>query len=804
LSVSRHVLLIKPDGTLWSWGKQLFGEFGHGKTGLQEQENPKQVGGDNDWVSVEAAENISFGIKKDGSLWAWGRNYDAFPKRIYPDQKWKSIVAHEDLLVATTTEGEIYTSNHYSSNDISPIIGGPRNSKWIDLTAGYRHFLGITAKEDLWAWGKGGMSNHCGQMGLGNKTPPAIDLSPIRVGKDSNWASVSAKGNHSLAIKKDGTIWAWGHNHSGQVGNGSRSFDGVLKPVQIGRENNWKFIAAGQSFSTAIKTDGTIWGWGNQIFTEPTKLSSESDWIDIRAGTGHTFALKRDQTLWHFDASSPRGMTEPPVKVLDLTSPANASAPPKDTNPTENPSTKVSLSAATKDQPFTNSLGMKFVPIPGTSLFFSIYETRTSEYKKFIVESGKGFNLGYKNETANADYPARASRNGGSGKDANTEFFCAWLTERDRKLGKLSKDWEYRLPSIEEWKTAAALDSVEVNNQTTSDDKNLKAVGSGKPNKFGLYDVAGNAWELTLDNASKSLTKMAALVGGSPRPLAGGYTNGAEGFRCIIAKVKAEKPTPDTESKKPETTTAQTFENTLGMKFVFVKEAGVYFSIWETRVKDFKAYTNAKNIDPKKWEPVIYPQTAVHPVVNTNWEDSVAFCEWLTKKELAEGKLKPRQAYRLPTDSEWSVAVGLTDKLDSTINKRKTEIAGVYPWGKQWPPPKGAGNYHEELKVDSFNDRTAPVGSFKVNKYGIYDLGGNVSEWCQDLMELSDQKWHIKRGATYDNHDPKVLASSARFPWRRMFAEPQRIGGVIFDRSRSVSVGFRCVITKHGSHGETK
>ena len=537
LSVSRHVLLIKPDGTLWSWGKQLFGEFGHGKTGLQEQESPKQVGEDNDWVSIEAAEYMSFGIKKDGSLWAWGRDYDAFPKRIYPDQKWKSIAAHEDLLVATTTEGEIYSSKHYSSNDISPIIGGPRNSKWINLTAGYRHFLGITANGDLWTWGKGGMSNHCGQMGLGNKNPPPFDLSPIKIGEDSNWASVSAKGNHSLAIKKDGTIWAWGHNHSGQVGNGSRSFDGVLKPVQIGRENTWKFISAGKSFSTAIKSDGTIWGWGSNI-TKPTNISSDSDWIGVCAGAIHTLALKRDQTLWLFDTSTLRGMTEPPVKILDLTPTLNASAPPKNTNPTENPSTKISLSTATKDQPFTNSLGMKFVPIPGTDLFFSIYETRTSEYKKFIVESGKGFNFGNENETANADYPARASRNGGSGKDANTEFFCAWLTERDRKLGKLSKDWEYRLPTIEEWKTAAALDSVEVNNQATSDDKNLKAVGSGKPNKFGLYDVAGNAWELTLDNASKSLTKMAALVGGSPRPLAGGYTNGAEGFRCIIAKVK--------------------------------------------------------------------------------------------------------------------------------------------------------------------------------------------------------------------------------------------------------------------------
>ena len=88
-----------------------------------------------------------------------------------------------------------------------------------------------------------------------------------------------------------------------------------------------------------------------------------------------------------------------------------------------------------------------------------------------------------------------------------------------------------------------------------------------------------------------------------------------------------------------------------------------------------------------------YKQEDTHPVVNVSWKDANAFCAWLTKKEMAEGKIKAGQKYRLPTDAEWSVAVGLGKEKGNTPEAKDGGIKDVYPWGKEWPPPVGAGNY---------------------------------------------------------------------------------------------------------------
>src|SRR5205085_2640661 len=128
----------------------------------------------------------------------------------------------------------------------------------------------------------------------------------------------------------------------------------------------------------------------------------------------------------------------------------------------------------------------------------------------------------------------------------------------------------------------------------------------------------------------------------------------------------------------------------------------------------------------RHYEPPDFAQTPAHPVVKVNWFDAMAFCKWLTEKERDENLIEDRQSYRLPTDKEWSSAVGLQNESGATPQARDGKIKNEFPWGKQWPPPASAGNYGIPQKRGA----TMPVGSFKANSLVLYDLGGNVWEWC--------------------------------------------------------------------------
>ena len=205
------------------------------------------------------------------------------------------------------------------------------------------------------------------------------------------------------------------------------------------------------------------------------------------------------------------------------------------------------------------------------------------------------------------------------------------------------------------------------------------------------------------------------------------------------------------------------------MKFVPAGTDGVLFSVWDVRVKDFQAFVDATGYNAtagvysmqsggwKKigdtWKSPGCWETENDPVVGVRGDDAVAFCHWLTKKERAEGKLAANQEFRVPTNAEWNNAVGSTR----------------YPWGDEWPPPAGAGNYagneardndwiRSYTTIAGYDDgypRTSPVGSFKPNAYGLYDMGGNIWQWC-----LENSKYTTLRGAAWSKSTKEDLASS--------------------------------------------
>jgi len=199
------------------------------------------------------------------------------------------------------------------------------------------------------------------------------------------------------------------------------------------------------------------------------------------------------------------------------------------------------------------------------------------------------------------------------------------------------------------------------------------------------------------------------------------------------------------------------YTNSLGMKFLPVPGVAALFAVWPVRVQDYEAF--ARETD-QKWSRPKFKQEPSHPAVNVSWDDARRFCLWLTERERRVGRLGQRDEYRLPTDLEWSAAVDLGKETGDTPAERDGKIRDIYPWGKDWPPPKNVGNFDSELRRDDF-DYTSPAGSFPANRHGLYDLAGNVWEWCSDSYD-GQQSYRVLRGASWHSAKQHTLLSSAR------------------------------------------
>ena len=268
-------------------------------------------------------------------------------------------------------------------------------------------------------------------------------------------------------------------------------------------------------------------------------------------------------------------------------------------------------------------------------------------------------------------------------------------------------------------------------------------------------------------------------------------TNSEPGRR----RTPGERPPDDPGTAghgRPQTRRAQEIRtNSLGMRFVSVEGTSVLFSIWQTRVQDYRAYAEAADGLDESWKNPGFAQTATHPVVNVSWEDARRFCAWLTQKERRDGKLPMDATYRLPLDAEWSWAVGIGHReRNGTPKEKGKRLTSDYPWGSAWPPPKGAGNYDPSLGTDAF-DFTSPVGSFDENAQGLFDLGGNVWEWCDDFLDAPPARKatdrgtrpagvRVLRGGSWNFSGPAHLLSSYRN------GVPQE--------ARSGAIGFRVVL----------
>jgi alpha-tubulin suppressor-like RCC1 family protein len=172
------------------------------------------------------------------------------------------------------------------------------------FTPGFLHVLAIRNDGTLWAWGEG----FRGKLGTGNTTS---QRAPFQAGTDTDWVSVAAGEDHSVALKSNGQLWAWGDNEYGQLGNG-QPFAGTNHPARIGTDSDWVAVDANDFFTVALKANGQIWAWGLnedgvlgngsadefEIAEVPVRVGTASDWAAVYAGHYHVMALKKNGELW--------------------------------------------------------------------------------------------------------------------------------------------------------------------------------------------------------------------------------------------------------------------------------------------------------------------------------------------------------------------------------------------------------------------------------------------------------------------------------------------------------------------------
>ena len=312
---------------LWGAGNNASGTLASGET--TNKSSPIQIGGADDWTWVTASGARMHGIRSDGTLWGWGNNGgdlgdNATPDRSSPVQigslsTWASVWAGPQSMHATKTDGTMWTCGDNSSYPFlgtlglsaieysSPVQMGALTD-WGDVQlSNSGGMLAVKSNGTLWSWG----DNREGELGTNDRNSGAtayVRSSPTQVGSLTTWAAVAGTRTHgSGAIKTDGTLWTWGNGEYNQTGHG----DTVDRssPVQVGSATSWARLIALQHSFMAIRTDGTLWGWGKNNFgqlgtgdvatkTTPTQIGSLTNWSTFSSGNIHTAAVKTDGTLW--------------------------------------------------------------------------------------------------------------------------------------------------------------------------------------------------------------------------------------------------------------------------------------------------------------------------------------------------------------------------------------------------------------------------------------------------------------------------------------------------------------------------
>lgn len=270
---SEYTLALLTNGTVWTWGSNANG-LGNGST---MSPVPVQVIGLTGITQVSAYQQHSLALKQDGTVWAWGDNASgqlgdgttvsrSLPVQIPALAGITDIATGDQFSMALSADGQLYTWGHGAKGQLG---SGSRKSRSTPdvvsglppiekIYAGNRQAFAVDVNGDVWAWG----DNKFGELGDGTGD---LQLSPVKITGLPDISQISVGKTHSLALSADGTVWTWGVNRNGVNGVGGNNTT-YLEPVQIPTLQNIVYVEAGPTQSFAIDADGTVWVWGNNAF----------------------------------------------------------------------------------------------------------------------------------------------------------------------------------------------------------------------------------------------------------------------------------------------------------------------------------------------------------------------------------------------------------------------------------------------------------------------------------------------------------------------------------------------------------
>lgn len=319
------VIALKRDGSVWTIGNNSSGQLGDGT--IVSKSSPIRVGALTDWAQVDLYSSRAYAIKNDGTLWAWGDNAfgglgdgtvakKSSPIKIGTLTDWKQVSSTNDGVVARKVDGTVWA---WGWNDYGQLGDGTVVSKsspikigaltdWAVVTGGSTHIIALRGISVPPSGSEPGVLYSWGQGWVGDGTTNSYS-SPLKIGVATNWKAVANGQKATSAVKTDGTLWGWGANINfwGQFGDGTTTNKST--PTQVGALSDWKQVSQGMDDVGAVKLDGTLWTWGrNQrgalglgpvgIRVSATKVGTLTDWKQVSMGNQVCVAVKNNGTLW--------------------------------------------------------------------------------------------------------------------------------------------------------------------------------------------------------------------------------------------------------------------------------------------------------------------------------------------------------------------------------------------------------------------------------------------------------------------------------------------------------------------------